>query len=71
MQLTLSRTAITDYYVKNVKSLILKPESDHDGKPDEYNLEETLLNKIINLSNIKHLGISYICKMLLLKIVKE
>ncbi len=35
MNLTLSTTAITDYYLKNVKSLILKTESDNDGKPDE------------------------------------
>jgi hypothetical protein len=59
MKLTLSRTAITDYYLKNVKSLILKTESDDNGKPDKYNLEETLLNKIINLSHIKHLRIPY------------
>jgi len=35
MKLTLSRTAIIDYYLKNDKSLILKPECDNDGKPDE------------------------------------
>lgn len=80
--LILSRKAIKDnspYYFKNVKSLILRYEYDGGSIQDFYNLQTTqikYLNKIVNLSNIKHLELTSACKTLLspsslLELLKE
>jgi len=81
-KLNLSTMAMTDsssYYFKNVKSLTLITECDSDNEQDFCKLQTTeikSLNKIVNSSNIKHLGFSETCNVqlsssLLLELLKE
>ncbi|CAF4182060.1 unnamed protein product [Adineta steineri] len=81
-ELVLSQMTIkynSPYYFNNVKSLELINEDYFDIHPDEYMLQKDqikFLNKIVNLSNIKHLKIpasSYklFSSSLLLEILKE